>query len=169
MVIKIPSLTFIKLTPLISLILYVIITTTSNSHSVVAEEFTNEEDPEFYILDETHTILSNLTASSKTRLLVSHHKKIRKGMRCHVAGRHNICNGVKADKGTSLLYCCKKHCRNILGDKNNCGRCSHKCRFGQRCCGGVCTYVGFNSEHCGKCNRKCKTGAKCEYGYCGYA
>ncbi|KAG2240677.1 hypothetical protein Bca52824_097123 [Brassica carinata] len=131
--------TFIKLMLLISLILYSIITATSNPHSVVAEDIT---------------------------ILVSQYKKIRKGMRCHV-GRHNICNGVKADKGTSLLYCCKKHCRSTLGNKNNCGQCSHKCRFGQRCCGAICTYVGFNPDHCGKCNKKCKSGAKCEYGYCG--
>ncbi|KAF3530019.1 hypothetical protein DY000_02042990 [Brassica cretica] len=55
----------------------------------------------------------------------------------------------------------------MLGNKNNCGQCSHKCRFGQRCCGAICTYVGFNPDHCGKCNKKCKSGAKCEYGYCG--
>ncbi|KAL0857520.1 hypothetical protein Bca101_062674 [Brassica carinata] len=170
MVIKIPSYTFFKLMPFISLVLYSLVTATSNPHSVVAKEITNEEDSEFYILDETPTMLSNLTTASKTRLLVvPHYKKITKGMRCHVASGHNICNGVKADKGTSLLYCCKKHCRNILGDMNNCGRCSHKCRFGQRCCEGVCTYVGFNPDHCGKCNKKCKSGAKCEYGYCGYA
>ena len=94
--------TFIKLMLLISLILYSLITATSNPHSVVAEDITSEEDPEFYTLDEIHT---NLTTSSKTRVLVSQYKKIRKGMRCHV-GRHNICNGVKEDKGTSLLYCC---------------------------------------------------------------
>ncbi|ESQ48444.1 hypothetical protein EUTSA_v10022293mg [Eutrema salsugineum] len=168
MVIKIPSYTFVKLMPLISVILYSLITATSSPHSVLTEEVTNEEEPEFYILDETPTILSNLTVSSKTRLLVSHYKKIRKGMRCHVVS-HNICNGVKAENGTSLLYCCKKHCRNILGDMNNCGRCGHKCRFGQRCCGGICTCVGFNPEHCGKCNKKCKPGVRCEYGYCGYA
>ncbi|CAE5967375.1 unnamed protein product [Arabidopsis arenosa] len=98
MVIKIPC-TFIKLMPLISLILYSLIIATVNTHSVLAEEVT-KEDPEFYILDETPTIHSNLTISSKTRLLVSHYKKIRKGMRCHVAG-YNICNGVKADKGTN--------------------------------------------------------------------
>ncbi|XP_010487351.1 PREDICTED: protein GRIM REAPER-like [Camelina sativa] len=167
MVIKIPC-TFIKLIPLISLILYFLATATSNSYSVLAEEATNVEDQEFYILDESPTILSNVTISSKTRLLVSHYKNIRKGMRCHVAG-YNVCNGVKADKGTSLLYCCKKHCRNILGDMKNCGRCGHKCRFGQRCCGGICTNVGFNPKHCGKCNKKCKSGVKCEYGYCGYA
>lgn len=137
--------TFIKLMLLVSLILYSLITATSNPHSVIAEDITSEEDPEFYTLDEIHT---NLTTSSKTRVIVSQYKKIRKGMRCHV-GRHNICNGVKADKGTSLLYCCKKHCRSMLGNKNNRGQCSHKCRFGQRCCGAICTYVGFNPDHCG--------------------
>lgn len=83
MVIKIPN-TFIKTTSLLSLILYILITTTSNPHSVLADEVTDEEDPEFYILDETPTILSNATVSSKTRLLVSQYKKIKKGMRCQV-------------------------------------------------------------------------------------
>lgn len=45
---------------LISLILYSIITATSNPHSVVAEDITSEEDPEFYsTLDEIHTNLTN--------------------------------------------------------------------------------------------------------------
>ncbi|CAL9218769.1 unnamed protein product [Arabidopsis halleri] len=169
MVIKIPNTFIIKTTSLLSLILYILIITTSNPNSVLADEVVDQEDdPEYYILDETPSILSNVTISSKTRLLVSHYKKIKKGMRCHVAS-YNICNGVKANKGTSLLHCCKKHCRNVLGDKNNCGRCGHKCGFGQRCCGGVCTYVNFNPNHCGKCTRKCASGVKCEYGYCGYA
>ncbi|AAF87867.1 Protein GRIM REAPER [Arabidopsis thaliana] len=168
MVIKIPN-TFIKATSLLSLILYFLIIATSKSNSVLADEVVDQEDdPEYYILDETPSILSNVTISSKTRLLVSHYKKIKKGMRCHVES-YNICNGVKANKGTSLLHCCKKHCRNVLGDRNNCGRCGHKCGFGQRCCGGVCTYVNFNPNHCGKCTRKCASGVKCEYGYCGYA
>uniref|UniRef100_A0A0D3CQL8 Uncharacterized protein n=1 Tax=Brassica oleracea var. oleracea TaxID=109376 RepID=A0A0D3CQL8_BRAOL len=165
MVIKIPN-TIIKSTSLLSLILYFLITTTSNPHSVLGDEVADEEDPEFYILDEALTILSNVTVSSKTRLLVSKYKKIKKGMRCHVES-YNICNGFKANNGTSLLHCCKMHCRNILGDMNNCGRCGKKCGFGQRCCGGVCTYVNFNPNHCGKCTRKCKSGFECEYGYCG--
>ncbi|XP_010462174.1 PREDICTED: protein GRIM REAPER-like [Camelina sativa] len=169
MAIKLPN-TFIKATSLLSLILYFLITATLSPTLVLADEdvVDQDEDPEYYILDEAPSILSNMTISSKTRLLVSQYKKIKKGMRCHVVS-YNICNGVKANNGTSLLNCCKKHCRNILGDMNNCGRCGHKCGFGQRCCGGVCTYVNFNPNHCGKCTRKCASGVKCEYGYCGYA
>lgn len=51
--------TFIKLMLLVSLILYSLITATSNPHSVVAEDITSEEDPEFYTLDEIHTNLTN--------------------------------------------------------------------------------------------------------------
>lgn len=49
MVIKIPN-TFIKTTSLLSLILYILITTTSNPHSVLADEVTDEEDPDSRVL-----------------------------------------------------------------------------------------------------------------------
>uniref|UniRef100_A0A7N0VB65 Uncharacterized protein n=1 Tax=Kalanchoe fedtschenkoi TaxID=63787 RepID=A0A7N0VB65_KALFE len=83
--------------------------------------------------------------------------------------KNNICNGVYANKGTSFLNCCKKHCRNIYGDRNNCGRCGHKCGFGQRCCNSKCTNIVSNNKHCGKCGRKCAKGVPCQYGVCGYA
>ncbi|KAJ7014694.1 protein GRIM REAPER [Populus alba x Populus x berolinensis] len=72
-------------------------------------------------------------------------------------------------KGTGLLYCCKKHCRNVLGDKNNCGICGNKCKFGESCCNGRCTNIISNVNHCGKCTKKCAPGVRCQYGTCGYA
>ncbi|POO03201.1 Stigma-specific protein [Trema orientale] len=94
---------------------------------------------------------------------------IKEGSNC--AGNINVCNGVSANKGKtkSLLFCCKTHCRNVLGDFNNCGGCGRKCRFGERCCDGRCTVVLSNAQNCGKCGRRCKAGVKCQYGFCGYA
>ncbi|EXB42551.1 hypothetical protein L484_011322 [Morus notabilis] len=93
----------------------------------------------------------------------------KKGMRCDPYSKRNICNGVPANKGSGLLYCCKAHCRNVLGDGNNCGRCGQKCRLGEHCCNGICTNVLWNASNCGKCGKKCKGGVRCENGYCGYA
>ncbi|KAF1866763.1 hypothetical protein Lal_00018148 [Lupinus albus] len=93
---------------------------------------------------------------------------IKKGKRCHVS--QNICNGVQAKKGTELLFCCKNlHCRDVLSDKNHCGKCGHKCEFGEKCCSGVCINVLYSAYHCGKCKSKCQQGVPCESGICGYA
>ncbi|KAH8518622.1 hypothetical protein H0E87_000462, partial [Populus deltoides] len=62
-----------------------------------------EDDDEEYVLD---TPLEGFR--SRSRFLAS---VIKKGARCN-AERNNICNGVSANNGTGLLYCCKKHCRN---------------------------------------------------------
>ncbi|KAM7250620.1 hypothetical protein ACFE04_022503 [Oxalis oulophora] len=128
--------------------------------------FADEDDVEEYILDNPLTVPSNLRTHSRF-LTTSKIVKIKKGARCNYS--YNICNGVPANNGTSLLNCCKNHCRNILRDENNCGSCGHKCKFGQRCCGRVCMDVTSNDNHCGKCERKCATGVKCELGSCGYA
>ncbi|PIA35246.1 hypothetical protein AQUCO_03600129v1 [Aquilegia coerulea] len=93
---------------------------------------------------------------------------VRAQSRCD-AITNNICNGISVNNGTGLLQCCKKHCRNILGDRNNCGTCQKKCGFGELCCHGKCINVAYNVDHCGKCNVKCSSGLKCEYGTCGYA
>ncbi|XP_010272490.1 PREDICTED: protein GRIM REAPER-like [Nelumbo nucifera] len=79
------------------------------------------------------------------------------------------CDGVPVNNGTGLLQCCKARCRDVFGDQNNCGRCGHKCGFGELCCHGTCTNIVYNDTHCGECNRKCLPGIKCEYGTCGYA
>ncbi|CAN6691060.1 unnamed protein product [Malus baccata var. baccata] len=93
---------------------------------------------------------------------------IRKGAQCDPT-KHNICNGISTNKGAGILYCCKKHCRNVLSDKNNCGKCWKQCKFGMRCCNGTCMNTTSDANNCGKCGKKCKYGVKCEYGYCGYA
>ncbi|XP_057766484.1 protein GRIM REAPER [Salvia miltiorrhiza] len=126
-----------------------------------------EIEGEYYVLD---SVPANHSARRSSRYLItSVIKKIKKGTSCDAKTNPNVCNGVSANNGTSLLYCCKKHCRNVLGDRNNCGACGYKCRFGERCCGGVCTNVLANRTNCGKCSKKCPRGVKCDYGYCGYA
>ncbi|GAB4849496.1 hypothetical protein Ancab_004290 [Ancistrocladus abbreviatus] len=135
------------------------------SHNVV-----NGNDDEYHVAEYVIDTAPVFTTSSKHKKPRSPFLKkvIKKGAHCHPIAR-NICNGVSANNGTSLLYCCKKHCRNVLGDRNNCGRCAHKCGLGMRCCHGTCTNISHNATHCGKCDRRCAPGVKCEYGFCGYA
>ncbi|PON71119.1 Stigma-specific protein [Parasponia andersonii] len=127
----------------------------------VEDDNDDDDNDESYILDESPS-----NVRSRSRFLASY--IIKKGTHCDPV-KYNICNGVPANKGKSLLYCCKAHCRNVLGDRNNCGRCGQKCKFGERCCNGSCTNVLFNKNHCGKCDKQCKKGVACDYGYCGYA
>ncbi|XP_047306977.1 protein GRIM REAPER-like [Impatiens glandulifera] len=120
-------------------------------------------DQDEYVLDTpfAHTMRSRfLTANTN----------IKKGANCDLYSlNHRVCNGVSVNKGTGLLYCCKKHCRNVLSDRNNCGKCGKKCKQWERCCNGKCTNVGYNKSNCGKCGHKCKGGLPCAYGICGYA
>ncbi|KAE9458105.1 hypothetical protein C3L33_09992, partial [Rhododendron williamsianum] len=86
---------------------------------------------------------------------------------------NNVCDGVWSQPSNGIvlahIYCCKKHCRNVLTDKNNCGACENKCPFGYLCCSGNCTNVAYDPMHCGKCKTACLPGVLCEYGSCGYA
>ncbi|KAF5728301.1 hypothetical protein HS088_TW21G00448 [Tripterygium wilfordii] len=148
----------LKLTTILSLVLLIIII--FHSQSSISADIEEEDGDDYYILDSPVPQFR-----SRSRFLAS---IIKKGTHCNPITK-NICNGISANNGTSLLYCCKKHCRNILGDRNNCGRCRNKCGFGERCCQGKCTKVLRNVGHCGKCNKKCSPGIKCENGYCGYA
>ncbi|TQE04919.1 hypothetical protein C1H46_009390 [Malus baccata] len=118
-----------------------------------------EDNDEVYVIDSP-----NPNFRSRSKFLAS---IIKKGAQCNPI--KNICNGISANKGTGILYCCKKHCRNVLSDKNNCGKCGNKCKFGMRCCNGTCMNTTSDANNCGKCGKKCKYGVKCEYGYCGYA
>ncbi|XP_047964250.1 protein GRIM REAPER [Salvia hispanica] len=155
------TLNILNLFTILSLVLFL-------QHFQTSLSLEDEEiEGDFYVLDSTPTSTSARPRTS--RFLTSAVKKIKKGTSCDAKTNPYVCNGVWANKGTSLLYCCKKHCRNVLGDRNNCGVCGHKCRFGERCCGGVCTNVLGNNANCGKCGKKCSRGVKCEYGYCGYA
>ncbi|KAF9589997.1 hypothetical protein IFM89_030147 [Coptis chinensis] len=120
------------------------------------------QDGEEYVVD-TPSI-----GFSRRALITSQPKKIKKGAKCDPI-TNNICNGISVNNGTGLLYCCKKHCRNVKGDRNNCGTCGHKTGFGELCCNGNPVGVAYNVDHCGKCNVKCSSGLKCEYGTCGYA
>lgn len=136
--------------PLISLHHFQLVCSTD-----IDEDIENEEEE--YVVD-THV-------GPRSRFLES---TIKKGTSCLVS--KNICNGIRAHKGTQLLFCCKNlHCRDVLTDKNHCGKCENKCNFGEKCCSGVCTKVLYNRDHCGKCKNKCKYGVPCESGMCGYA
>ncbi|CAL9184763.1 unnamed protein product [Musa hybrid cultivar] len=93
---------------------------------------------------------------------------VKKGDRCDPV-TNNICQRVQAKDSRQLLHCCKKHCRNVLSDRNNCGVCGHKCGFGHLCCSGKCTAVAYDVNNCGKCGTACQAELRCEYGSCGYA
>ncbi|XP_027172273.1 protein GRIM REAPER [Coffea eugenioides] len=131
-------------------------TSVSSSSATILED---DDDQEEYILDApfAHSHL-------RSRFLAS----VKKGSSCN-SQKKNKCNGVWANGGTSLLYCCKNHCRNVLGDANNCGRCGSKCKLNEKCCGGRCINVMYDRYNCGKCGGRCKKGLKCGHGYCGYA
>ncbi|CAK8535095.1 unnamed protein product [Lathyrus sativus] len=152
----------LKLTIILSILISLSLSVSSNdddkNHHDIDED---EEAQEFYIVD---TPLQH-DGSSRSRFLAS---IIKKGKQCNLES-NNICNGVRANKGKDLLFCCKKHCRNVLSDKNNCNECGHKCKQGERCCNGVCTNVLSNVHHCGKCKKECSSGDPCENGFCGYA
>lgn len=157
--------TFFKLTILLSFATLLFLASYSPlmaSSSSVFDQL-DQEDEEEYVLD-NQVPNPRLGAG---RFLGSS-GVIKKGTHCDPL-KYNVCNGVWANKGKSFLHCCKNHCRNVLGDKNNCGRCGNKCKFGEHCCGGRCTNVLSNVNHCGKCDKKCKGSVRCEYGYCGYA
>ncbi|KAL6570615.1 hypothetical protein OROGR_000165 [Orobanche gracilis] len=149
-----------------TLFLSLLIVTLLALHSQLAVSFGDEEN-EYgeYTLD---SVFSN-DKVRRSRFLASTVKKIKKSATCDAKTNPGVCNGVSANEGTSLLNCCKKHCRDVLGDRNNCGRCGQKCRLNERCCGGVCTDVLRNRTNCGKCKKKCAKGVGCEIGFCGYA
>ncbi|KAL6535728.1 hypothetical protein OROHE_012572 [Orobanche hederae] len=149
-----------------TLFLPLLIVTLLALHSQRAVSFEDEENEDGeYTLD---SVFSN-DKVRRSRFLASTVKKIKKGEKCDAKTNPGVCDGVSANNGTSLLNCCKKHCRNVLGDRNNCGRCGQKCRLNERCCGGVCTDVLRNRTNCGKCKKKCAKGVGCEIGFCGYA
>lgn len=157
--------TLLKLTTILSLIMPLIITFLAlNSQLAFSNDIEEEDEDQLYVVDSPLMANINLR-SSRSRFLAS---VIKKGAQCHPI-TNNVCNGIPANNRTSLLYCCKKHCRNILGDRNNCGQCGRKCKQGQRCCNRICTDITRSVNHCGKCHKKCAKGVKCEQGFCGYA
>lgn len=155
-----------KLLTIIPLLIFLLLALHVN-HTTSTEDEENDDDE--YVLDNSSFTSPNGMTTRSRFLTTSIKKTLKKGTQCDAKPKRNVCNGVWADKGTSLLHCCKKHCRNVLGDRNNCGKCGRKCKMGERCCGGVCTNVLKNKNNCGKCKKKCARGVKCEYGYCGYA
>ncbi|CAB4307895.1 unnamed protein product [Prunus armeniaca] len=113
-----------ELTTILSLIIPLLIT------MQVQMAFSSEiEDDEEYVLDSPL-----LNFRSRSRFLGS---VIKQGAKCNPI-KKNICNGILANKGTSLLFCCKIKCVNVLGDRNHCGQCGRKCKLGELCCHGTC-------------------------------
>ncbi|GMH05638.1 hypothetical protein Nepgr_007478 [Nepenthes gracilis] len=159
--------TLLNLTTILSLasiFIFLFLSQSASSYHIIA----NGDHTKDHIIETTSgTFFPTSTSSRKSRSLFLK-KIVKKGARCHPI-TNNICNGILENNGTTLLYCCKNHCRNILADKNNCGRCGHKCKHGMLCCHGSCTNVAYNATHCGKCDHSCSPGIKCEFGSCGYA
>ncbi|XP_077249550.1 stigma-specific Stig1 family protein [Tasmannia lanceolata] len=151
------TLPLIKLVTILSIF---IIPMTLIAHSSLTSDVEDEEDE--WVMDDQ--FLSQIVRPG-SRFFAS---KIKKGVRCHEV-TNNICPGISVNKGNGLLQCCKKHCRNVLSDRNNCGSCHQKCGFGELCCNGLCTNIAHNVDHCGDCDQKCPSGVKCENGSCGYA
>ncbi|KAL8032109.1 hypothetical protein ABFX02_13G073300 [Erythranthe guttata] len=163
------TLNVIKLTTILSLVVFLLLAlhTERAVSSFEDDQAENDDEEEAYVLD---SVISNTTStlSRRSRFLTTSVKK-KKGVIIGCNGKKNsqVCNGLK--KGKTLLFCCKKNCRDVLSDLNNCGRCGKKCGYGKRCCGGVCTDVLKNAKNCGKCGKRCRRGVKCQYGFCGYA
>ncbi|KAI8011248.1 Protein GRIM REAPER [Camellia lanceoleosa] len=147
------AISLLKLTTILSLVttpfLASLSQTTSSTNLYKDDEEYTRDTPRF----------------TRSRFLAS---TIKKGMDCDPIN-NNLCNGMSANNGTSLLYCCKKLCCNVLGDKNNCGQCGHKCQLGELCCHGTCINIAYDTSNCGECDNACSPGLKCEYGSCGYA
>ncbi|XP_062086977.1 protein GRIM REAPER [Humulus lupulus] len=143
------------------LLLLLLLPSTISSSNDINYTNENEEEEHYYELDNPIPKLRSRSGFFLANI-------IKKGANCghtHI----KVCDGASANKGKSMLFCCKTHCRNVLGDRNNCGVCGHKCNFGESCCDGKCTVVLSNPHHCGKCGRQCRKGVKCDNGYCGYA
>ncbi|QHO06065.1 hypothetical protein S83_046237 [Arachis hypogaea] len=54
----------------------------------------------------------------------------------------------------------------FTSDRNNCGRCGHKCNHKKTCCEGKCVNLKTNEKHCGKCCTKCTNKQTCLKGTC---
>ena len=109
---------FFKLTTILSLTILLLLASWSPlvaSSSSIFDHLIDQEDDEEYVLD-----VPVLNPTSRSSRLLGSTNVIKKGTRCYPL-KYNVCNGVWADKGKSFLHCCKNHCRNVLGDKNNCG------------------------------------------------
>ncbi|KAL0306515.1 UNVERIFIED_CONTAM: protein GRIM REAPER [Sesamum radiatum] len=130
------TLTMLRLTTTLSVAFLLLLALHSQRASSYEE---NEDEDEEYVLD---SVFANSTMR-RSRFLASSVKKIKKGTSCDAKTNPYVCNGVSANKGSSLLHCCKKHCRDVLGDRNNCGVCGASAGWGSgaaaefapMCCG----------------------------------
>lgn len=154
------SINLLNLTAIILMLMSVLVISYSQSASI--RSYDEESEEEEYIVDAP---LGN--RGLRSRFLASN-VVINKGTRCW-GKKREVCDGVWANKGKSLVYCCKTHCRNVLGDKNNCGGCGVKCGLGHSCCAGRCINVGSDANNCGNCNLVCAKATGCRFGFCAYA
>jgi hypothetical protein len=71
-----------------------------------------------------------------------------------------VCTGCSG--GQTL---CGRECRNLDGDRNNCGGCGNACNGGSACCAGRCVNPqGDDESNCGGCNVFCS--GECVDGIC---
>jgi hypothetical protein len=96
-----------------------------------------------------------------------------------------VCSG-----GTCQVSCgagltnCSGVCRDLTGDRLNCGVCGNTCLGGEVCtgstcqvscggglsnCGGVCRDLGNDRLNCGSCGNSCAAGQVCSGGACQFS
>ena len=85
------------------------------------------------------------------------------GLTCNKFPRVCLVNGGRR------RHCCRGKCVNLMGDRNNCGKCGKKCKYGHICCRGKCANPNVSKKHCGGCNHGCGSGGFCSFGLCNYA
>jgi len=60
--------------------------------------------------------------------------------------------------GTTL---CGRNCTSLQSDDANCGACSIRCNFNERCCNGTCTKACTTTGSTGECATGCREGLFC--------
>ncbi|KAI3992737.1 hypothetical protein MKX01_021698 [Papaver californicum] len=119
----------------------------------------------YFNMEKTENAQKCLQGVSK--ILANHKAKLpprRFPLTCQ--NNHMICKNANNGSPPGTNQCCMKKCVNILEDKNNCGRCGHKCKYPKACCKGRCVNPSHNPKHCGSCNNRCNKGAYCSVGHC---
>ncbi|CAA6655829.1 unnamed protein product [Spirodela intermedia] len=106
-------------------------------------------------------VAAEASACSPEKPSAKHLRKHRRGC----AGRHGACSAVSPRH----VCCFGLYCRDLSGDRLNCGACGRKCGLGMRCCGGACANVRSDRRNCGRCGKACRHDESCTGGLCGYA
>jgi hypothetical protein len=119
------------------------------------------------------TIVNQVTARKRCRLVGQHCGKGKKGHCCAGATCH------KGEVGGNICSCpqnltnCRGHCVDSNSNPNACGAecaicpddtdCCNGvcCKEGQRCCGGACTDLTADNANCGGCTQECPENLTC--------